>query len=82
MSFYVSTATFFLLNCDVWDRVGALPRHKFVTGATLLQLVVYVYPNRQTSGESATVLDGSNRSAKVITYVRGRTVLVLINYFI
>ena len=35
MSFYVSTATFFLLHCD---RVVALPRHKFVTGATLLQL--------------------------------------------
>ena len=39
VSFYVSTATFFLLHCDEWDRVVALPRHKFVTGATLLQLV-------------------------------------------
>jgi hypothetical protein len=29
---------FFLLLCDEWDRVVALPRHKFVTGATLLQL--------------------------------------------
>jgi hypothetical protein len=29
---------FFLLHCDEWDRVVALPRHKFVTGATLLQL--------------------------------------------
>jgi hypothetical protein len=29
-----------LLHCDEWDRVVALPRHKFVTGATLLQLVV------------------------------------------
>ena len=38
MSFYVSTATFFLLHCDELDRVVALPRHKFVTGATLLQL--------------------------------------------
>ena len=38
MSFYVSSATFFLLHCDEWDRVVALPRHKFVTGATLLQL--------------------------------------------
>ena len=38
MSFYVSTATFFLLHCDEWDHVVALPRHKFVTGATLLQL--------------------------------------------
>jgi hypothetical protein len=25
-------------TCDEWDRVVALPRHKFVTGATLLQL--------------------------------------------
>jgi hypothetical protein len=33
-----TTATFFLLHCDEWDRVVALPRHKFVTGATLLQL--------------------------------------------
>ena len=40
MSFYVSTATFILLHCDEWDRVVALSRHKFVTGATLLQLVV------------------------------------------
>jgi hypothetical protein len=38
VSFYVSTATFFVLHCDGWDRVVALPRHKFVTGATLLQL--------------------------------------------
>jgi len=29
---------FFLLHCDEWDRVVAMPRHKFVTGATLLQL--------------------------------------------
>ena len=29
---------FFLLDCYEWDRVVALPRHKFVTGATLLQL--------------------------------------------
>ena len=43
MSFYVSTATFFLLHCDEWDRVVALPKHKFVTGATLLQLVAHVY---------------------------------------
>jgi hypothetical protein len=26
VSFYVSTATFFLLHCDEWDRVVALPR--------------------------------------------------------
>jgi hypothetical protein len=38
VSIYVSTATFFLVHCDEWDRVVALPRHKFVTGATLLQL--------------------------------------------
>jgi hypothetical protein len=30
-----------LLHCDEWDRVVALPRHKFVTGATLLQLRKY-----------------------------------------
>jgi hypothetical protein len=35
---YVSTGTFFFLHCDEWDRVVALPRQKFVTGATLLQL--------------------------------------------
>jgi hypothetical protein len=35
-------ATFFLLHCDEWDRVVALPRHKFVTGATLLQLEISV----------------------------------------
>ena len=33
---------FFLLHCDEWDRVVALPRHKFVTGATLLQLSAHV----------------------------------------
>ena len=32
---------FFLLHCDEWDRVVALPRHKFVTGATLLQLATF-----------------------------------------
>ena len=42
VSFYVSTATFSLLHCDEWDRVVALPRHKFVTGATLLQLNVTI----------------------------------------
>ena len=39
VSFYASTATFDLLHYDEWDRVVALPRHKFVTGATLLQLI-------------------------------------------
>ena len=29
---------FFPFHCNEWDRVVALPRHKFVTGATLLQL--------------------------------------------
>ena len=43
MSFYVSTATFFLLHCDEWDCVVALPRHKFVTRATLLQLYISLY---------------------------------------
>ena len=32
MSFYVSTAIYFLLHCD---RFVALPRHKFVTGQEL-----------------------------------------------
>jgi hypothetical protein len=27
-----------MFEADEWDRVVALPRHKFVTGATLLQL--------------------------------------------
>ena len=38
MSFYVSTAIYFLLHCDEWDLFVAPPRHKFVTEATLLQL--------------------------------------------
>ena len=53
MSFYVSTATFCLLHCDEWDRVVALPRHKFVTGATLLQLLA-------TQWETPLLLDQSN----------------------
>jgi hypothetical protein len=28
---------FFWLHCDQWHHVVALSRHKFVTGATLLQ---------------------------------------------
>jgi hypothetical protein len=45
VSFYVSTATFFLLHCDEWDRVVALPRHKFVTGATFgsLKMAFFLY---------------------------------------
>jgi hypothetical protein len=38
VSFYVSTAIYFLLHCDEWGHFVAPPRHKFVTGATLLQL--------------------------------------------
>jgi hypothetical protein len=34
---------FFLLHCDEWDCVVALPRHKFVTEATLLQLILTSY---------------------------------------
>ena len=52
MSFYVSTATFFLLHCDEWDRVVALPRHKFVTGATLLQLWADLHFSEEKFGES------------------------------
>jgi hypothetical protein len=48
VSFYVSTATFFLLHCDEWDRVVALPRHKFVTGATLLQLEMLLVASRNS----------------------------------
>jgi hypothetical protein len=29
-----------MYHCDEWDRVVALLRHKFVTGATLLQLII------------------------------------------
>ena len=29
-----------MLHCDEWDRIVDLPRYKFVTGATLLQLVI------------------------------------------
>jgi hypothetical protein len=44
--------TYFLLHCDEWDRVVALPRHKFVTGATLLQLISWlpwqhIFPNKK-----------------------------------
>ena len=56
MSFYVSTANFFLLHCDEWDRVVALPRHKFVTGATLLQLG---FPHSEDSVENSKVVSGN-----------------------
>jgi hypothetical protein len=55
VSFYVSTATFFLPHCDEWDRVVALPRHKFVTGATLLQL----------GGDKHSEIDGCNISKTI-----------------
>jgi hypothetical protein len=38
VSFYVQLQFIFLLHCDEWDRFVVPPRHKFVTGATLLQL--------------------------------------------
>jgi hypothetical protein len=47
-----------LLHCDEWDRNVALPRHKFVTGATLLQLgviyakVVFLYYDRYVNKKS------------------------------
>ena len=31
MSFYISTAIYFLLHCDEWNHFVAPPRHKFVT---------------------------------------------------
>ena len=52
------------LNVFEWGRVVALPRHKFVTGATLLQLV---WPGANNQLDYNTVpdiqkyyLDGSN----------------------
>jgi hypothetical protein len=39
---------FFLLHCDEWDRIVALSRHKFVTGATLLQLDICDQQNHQS----------------------------------
>ena len=57
MSFYVSTATFFLLHCDEWDRVVALPRHKFVTGATLLQLDMEILHTETNRGKKAIIVD-------------------------
>jgi hypothetical protein len=38
--FLCFNCNFFLLHCDDWDSVVALPRHKFVTGAALLQLTI------------------------------------------
>jgi hypothetical protein len=54
---------FFLLHCDEWDRVVALPRHKFVTGATLLQLG----DTKQSLLESTTEIT-QNKHVKVLHY--------------
>ena len=43
---------FVLLHCDEWDRVVALPRHKFVTGATLLQLEETGVPEKKNTDVS------------------------------
>jgi hypothetical protein len=53
VSFYVSTAAFFLLHCDEWDHVVALPRHKFVTGATLRlnRQIWYRHPNSEAGND-------------------------------
>jgi hypothetical protein len=50
--FLCFNCNFFLLHCDEWDRVVALPRHKFVTGATLLQL-----DERTTQPENTLYMD-------------------------
>ena len=54
---------FFLLHCDEWDRVVALPRHKFVTGATLLQLD----DTKQSLLESTTEIT-QNKHVNVLHY--------------
>jgi hypothetical protein len=68
VSFYVLTATFFLLHCDKWDRVVALPRHKFVTGATLLQLVGPDRGSNRTGGEHANhyIIDAVNSKIQML----------------
>jgi hypothetical protein len=63
VSLYVSTAIFFLLHCDEWDRVVALPRHKFVTGATLLQL-----DDTKQSLLESTIEITQNKHVKVLHY--------------
>ena len=50
---------FFLLHCDEWDRVVALPRHKFVTGATLLQL-----PSSTSESYIRTIFTGLHMGGK------------------
>jgi hypothetical protein len=54
---------FFLLHCDEWDRVVALPRHKFVTGATLLQL-----DDTKQSLLESTIEITQNKHVKVLHY--------------
>jgi hypothetical protein len=58
VSFYVSTATIFLLHCDEWDRVVALPRHKFVTGVVTIgkhsrlnRQIWYRHPNSEAGND-------------------------------
>ena len=50
---------FFLLHCNEWNHVVALPRHKFVTGATLLQLDFYSASSldQQTAGRLVAPLE-------------------------
>ena len=69
MSFYVSTATFVLLHCDEWDRVVALPRHKFVTGATLLQLGATIL-GRNCSMTQIMAVTGHKSASSVAVYQR------------
>ena len=49
---FISSAIYFLLHYDEWDRFVAPPRHKFVTGATLLQLRAYMKRKRYKKGVS------------------------------
>ena len=75
MSFYVSTATFVLLHCDEWDRVVALPRHKFVTGATLLQLGLRI-PEKGWKRCKSTEKRVFGTSLKVNWKVRSKNIIV------
>ena len=45
-----------MFHCDEWGRVVALPRHKFVTGATLLQLKKNNYDLSQIGNADQTPL--------------------------
>ena len=57
------TATFFLLHCDEWDHVVSLPRHKFVTGATLLQL------GQDYAGDTEQKIQGGDTEQKISSEV-------------